>query len=146
MEADKVKDIEMFVRSAAEILGEEPDFAQAEERIKALPGSTNELARSVVTFLPLAFARALFSGTALVFPDTYIVKTDNRLQSYPFSENEIFKVSTEIARDTMMAWSAEATTRVAMESAEFNCINQALNAGLSLEDINSMSPPVVWGV
>ncbi len=101
-------------------------------------GLSKSEAESTTRFVPLAFGREVLKGAGVHFSDTYILDgSELRLQDDPYFADAAF-LAPVIAKET----GPEVITRVALLSSEFQAINNALNAGSSIEGL-VLSPPVM---
>ena len=137
--------IRRLVEAAVELMhpgyDEAAVLAALQERANA---STREAAEAVI-FLPFAFARVLFGSTGIRFSETYLLKTGDQYVEQKFAENEVFQEATRLAALVKQHGPREQMAAIASQSAEFNVINKALNAGVKLHDIEELEPPAVWG-
>jgi hypothetical protein len=123
-----------------------PDLADdvAVEMLAQATGATREEAWDAVIFVPLAFARILLDEMPLQFSETYFLKNGEDAIERRFADNEIFVAATQGASVAKRQGSRHRMAEIASHSAEFLCINKALNAGNELRDIKSLPAPTVW--
>jgi hypothetical protein len=123
-----------------------PDLADdlAVEMLAQATAATREEAWDAVIFVPLAFTRILLDEIPVQFSDTYFLRKGKNTIERRFADKEIYIAAVQVAKVMKSRGAGRRMAEIASQSAEFLCINKALNAGNQLQDIKSLPPPVVW--
>lgn len=98
-------------------------------------GVPRGLATRAVAFLPLAFGRRLLRGL-VALPDSFIV--DGR--ELPLASEPVYALAEALAERA----GRESIERIGLRSAEFNAVNQALNAGSTPGDLVLSTPHLTF--
>jgi hypothetical protein len=95
------------------------------------------LAKALYCFIPIAYCRLFIPE--LRYPDTFVVVDKG---SFPFAKEPVFLAVQKAASERLaQPEAAEKAMNILARSSDFDAINQALNNGSSLKDLEP-GPPV----
>jgi hypothetical protein len=104
------------------------------------------MVEEVVEFVPLAFGRSLMDGMGITFDDEY-VRMDSegreRLRRKLMDE-PLYREALRIAPHVLATEGQDAFLAVAIRSAEFQAVNEALHAGSDPADLQASAPVMEW--
>ena len=100
-------------------------------------GLSKEEAHDAVRFIPLALA-----GSGVSLPDTYIRVVGDQQEERPLKDEPFFRGTSMMAPSLAQDYGAETLSAIVIQSAEFQAVNNALNAGSNLEDLVG-GPPLI---
>jgi hypothetical protein len=131
--------LEDVVRIAVEILAESPDDdATASQSLAETAQTSATNASTVITFVPIAFARAWLAGSPLRFPATYLrcYESEGPLKQESFDANPVFLTAYQQAQQLIRdGFSNDKLLAIVSRSPEFRAINTALHDGAHLENL-----------
>lgn len=111
-------------------------------------GTDPALARQVVTFVPLAFGRAVLSRLPVVLSTTYSTMDDqNKFTEGILLELEpVFVAAQWLAEELIeqYRWRDDQHLLLAMWSAEFKSVNSLLSNGSKPENLEVSAPVLLW--
>lgn len=136
-EEELPKEFRNWVRKSIQIIGEDLQERENEALQKYLiqKGIPASEAGEIIIFLPTAFCRKLLPELNWL-PEYYDYYSESKKVKRKYQDNHRYLI---IEEETEKYWEEtpnnEAILRMAGRSAEFGAINQLLNAGGKLEDI-----------
>ncbi|HJQ39542.1 MAG TPA: hypothetical protein VKB93_20560 [Thermoanaerobaculia bacterium] len=105
-------------------------------------GLSKEQAHDAVRFLPLAFGRDVLDGIGVAFSDTYVRIVDGQQEERALNDEPFFREARTLARVVATEVGFDTYNAIAMQSSEFQALNNALNAGAEVENLVA-GPPMV---
>lgn len=98
-------------------------------------GLTEQKANEVVWFTSIAFGRTLLNGSGIEFSDVYLVFNSRGkvIQEGLLSENETYQAAEVVA--LALYANQDLFLNIALISSEINSVNQALESGITMEDL-----------
>jgi len=135
------------IRRAAPVLAQ---YGQGDPQILLAgllrAGLSNEQAHDAVRFIPLAFGRDVLDGAGVVFSDTYlrIAGPQSAGEERPLNDEPFFREALSLATLVATEIGFDAFNTVAMQSSEFQALNNALNAGAQLENLIASPPAMMY--
>ena len=97
-------------------------------------------AHDAMRFIPLAFGREILGGMGVVLDDSYVRMSDGKLEERVLADEPFYRQ----AQTLVTAFAADVFTTVAMQSAEFQAVNEALNAGAQPDGLVASPPVIEW--
>jgi hypothetical protein len=109
-------------------------------------GLSKEQAHDAVRFIPLAFGRDVLEGVGVVFSDTYlrIAGAESAGEERALNDEPFFREALSLAPLVASEIGFDAFNTVAMQSSEFQAINNALNAGAQVENLVASPPAMMY--
>ena len=110
-------------------------------------GMNEDLAKRLLTFIPMVYVRILLGNTPVRFPDSYEIEIqgESRRELHRFSDEPSWPIIYAFARaEIARGLSSKELLDIAGRSAELDAINQALNAGCQLENAQLGNAVVKW--
>ena len=139
-------DIDQFVEEVIDVLIQSFETEHAVAILLERTSRSSGEISDALGLIPIAFARVLFEPFSLRFSDTYILRIGKVQSEHRLDTNQVFQAATRVAREMRLRGPRADFQAVASQSPELGCINQALNAGTTLDDLKhgTFSPPVLW--
>lgn len=111
-------------------------------------GVQPEIAEKLVMFLPIAYGRVVLKKIGIRFSDSFKHPlNDGTLVEHAFADEPIWRAIVECACDEVSRGiSGEHLLSVAARSAEFDAVNQLLNAGSTPANIVLTPPVILWHI
>ena len=103
-------------------------------------GLSKEQAHDAIRFIPLAFGREILNGLGVVLSDTYVRVRDGQEEERPLAAEPFYRQAAELAP----TFAADLFNPVAMQSSEFQAVNQALHAGAQPDGLVASAPVIEW--
>jgi hypothetical protein len=134
-----------IVQSAIDVFAKnaEVDFDAVRAALEAA-GLAKDEAAAALEFVPLAFGRAMLNGSGIEFAKDYIrIDANGReVERKQLVREPLFLEASMLAPLTLLRQGQDAFTAVAMRSSEVQAVNNALNGGADLANLQA-SPPVM---
>jgi hypothetical protein len=104
--------------------------------VLAKEGASADLIEQLAAFVPMACARLVFASAGVPFSPVYVrVKRDGSLEELALMHQPVFARSLLICGSLMAGELQETVKNLALSSAELHAVNNALNAGSKLENL-----------
>ncbi len=105
--------------------------------ILILQGIDKNIAKKIIQFVPLAFCRVILESSGIVFSNYYQVSEYNGEISElrPLQDEEVFNEAIAIAIANSSSLCGDELLVIAGRSAEFNVINELLNEGAFMNEL-----------
>lgn len=96
-------------------------------------------------FIPLALGRAiLLEGLGIALPDSYLLIHGDAREERKLAGEKFFTATTWLAQTLGNDYGVDAIGAIALQSAEVQAVNEALNAGAQPADLVASLPVVTW--
>jgi hypothetical protein len=145
-DAARITEIREAIRTAVRVFATSTD-SDNRRVLDALEreGLVDEMARSLVEFVPLAFGRAFLEGTGVIIRDDYIrIDAQGRTRFCgKLLDEPIYKESLAIVPE-VAAQGKEALLAIVWRSPESRAANEMFNAGRRPGDLYCCSPVLFW--
>jgi hypothetical protein len=103
-------------------------------------GLSRAHAHDAMRFIPLAFGREILAGMGVVLADTYVRVSDGKDEERPLADEPFFVEASKL----VTAFAPDLFSAVAMQSSEFQAVNQALHAGAQPDGLVASPPMIEW--
>jgi hypothetical protein len=103
-------------------------------------GLSREHAHDAMRFIPLAFGREILGGMGVALDDSYVRMSDGTQEERTLADEPFYREAQKLTT----AFPPEVFTAVAMQSSEFQAVNQALNAGAQPDGLVASPPMIEW--
>jgi hypothetical protein len=131
--------LEDAVRITIEILTDSrDDDAAASQCLAETARISGASASTLITFVPIAFARVWLAGSPLRFPATYLrcIESPEPLKRESFDANPVFLTAYQQAQQLIRdGFSNDKLLAIASRGPEFRAVNTALLDGAQLENL-----------